>query len=272
MARKLPVQVDTCTLCPRLCRVVCPVATGTGREASVPTAMAAVVREWQHGRATDALTWEAVTLCTDCGACAAHCHLGRPLPDALRWVRQQLQPPTPPAAPSPLAPIVGDGRWVAVECDERSWAGALADRLGEPVARWRTTDRLGAAALAWTPTAHLERVRALVGARRAVVADGGVAEVLDAAQVPYSWLVDVIPGLRQGDGSCRAGGTRPLACCGAAGPLAEVHPDDARRVGEAWLERSESWQVVDGRCRDHLRACGGTTVTDAIDRWLRGEA
>ena len=39
------------------------------------------------------------------------------------------------------------GDWVAVECDERRWSEALAKKRGGAVARFRTTDHLGARVL-----------------------------------------------------------------------------------------------------------------------------
>ncbi len=61
--------LDTCAVCPRLCRPACPVAMGSGREAAVPAVIAEVVRAWRDGRVGDDLAREAATLCVGCGGC-----------------------------------------------------------------------------------------------------------------------------------------------------------------------------------------------------------
>lgn len=257
---------DLCALCPRLCRPSCPVASGSGREAAVPALIGAAMLEWTRGRLSPEIAAQAATLCTDCGACQAHCHLDRPLPELLRVARAELLP-CPPMAP--LEPIEGVGRLVAVVSDDRDLAGALAERLGEPVRSWRTPDRLGVAAVEhpqWVQRA--EALRAAVGSAELVVIDGGVAHALQASDLRFRWLQEVVPELAVGASSCRApGDPRPLACCGAAGPLAAHHPNDAVRVGKAWLRRGGSGDLADARCRAHLAACGGE-VADPLDRLL----
>lgn len=261
----LSARWSTCALCPRLCRTACPVATGAAREAAVPSFLAIVLGEWERDRVDDATALEAATLCTDCGACQDRCHIDRPLPDLLREVRSSLVP-TPRL--DPLSEIEGDADWIAIEADDRPLATALEHHLGRPVARWTTTDRLGVAAIEhpiWKR--RVERLRAVVGTRHIVVADGGVAQALSSAGIGFQWLHEVDRTLTRGTGSCSAGGDRPLACCGGAGPLPVHHPEDAVRVGQLWLERSDEWKVVDARCRDHLRGCGGE-ATDPLDQLL----
>ncbi|MBT3218991.1 MAG: hypothetical protein HN348_07865 [Proteobacteria bacterium] len=255
-----------CALCPRLCRVVCPVATGTGREAATPSAIATVLFGWEKGEWTPAQAASVATLCTDCGACQEHCHLHTPLADHLRQVRPLLVG-CPPI--DPLGPLEGDGELVAVEADERPLALALAKRLGQPVRRWRTHDRLGVAAVEhplWARQAH--RLRDVVGQLKVVVVDGGVAHALEAAGIGYSWLQELVPGLPIGYASCRCSGSKPpLSCCGAAEPLSRHHPEDAKRVAELWLQRADEWWVADARCREHLRRCNAE-VTDPLDTLL----
>lgn len=259
--------VDTCSVCPRLCRPACPVASGSGREAAVPALIAATLVEWRDGRLLAALAAEAATLCTDCGACQAHCHIDRPLPEILRRARAELVA-CPPM--EPLRPIEGQGATIAVEADERPLAAALARHLGRPIRRWVTRDRLGVAAVEhreWASRAV--ELRAWVEGVEVVVADGGVAHALAAAGVPFRWLVDLVPALGGGIASCRApGASPPTACCGAGGPLQRHHPEDALRVGRFWLTRATDERVADARCREHLRACGGNT-SDPLDLLLR---
>ncbi|MCB9679451.1 MAG: (Fe-S)-binding protein [Alphaproteobacteria bacterium] len=252
----------TCALCPRLCRSACPVATGSGREAAVPAVIAGTMLDAERGNVPAALAREALTLCTDCGACQEHCHLHVPLPQLLREARAER---VPRPALEPLQPIHGTGDWIAIESDDRPFAEALSKALGKDVRKWRTSDHLGVETLAYPGfEERLERIRGRIGNGRVVVVSGGVARVLEKAGVGYQWLHEVVRDLPGGDGSCALGGNRPLACCGAAGPLAAFHPDDAERTGRVWLDRSEEWVVRDARCRSHLNRCGGT-VQDPLD-------
>ena len=262
-------NISTCALCPRLCRPACPVTVGTGREAATPTAIAGAVLQAERGRWTNSQVAAAVTLCTDCGACEDHCHIGSPLPETLREWRRKLLP-EPPV--EPLQGIEGIGDWVAVEADERPLARVAAQVLGEAVRCWRTGDALGVAAVehpGWE--ARAEAIRAKTSGLRVLVHDGGVAQALDAAGVGYAWLA-AAADLQGAVGSCRCATTQPgpLACCGGAGPLPRHHPEDASRVGRWWLSRRSGEPLVDGRCRNHLRR-SDSTVLDVLDV-LMGEA
>ncbi len=262
----LTAKWSTCALCPRLCRTACPVATGAAREAAVPSFIAQVVGDWERDRASEALVVEAITLCTDCGACRDRCHIDRPLPQYLKETRAALLPPPEMA---PLQPIEGDAELVAVQADSRPIAEALSQVLGREVAVWRTEDHFGVAAIehpVWER--RVEHLRQAAGSREIVVVDGGVAEALASAGIGFQWLHEVERSPWAGWSSCKSGGSnRPIACCGAAGPLARHHPDDAARVGRLWLERADDWRVADGRCRNHLRSCGGT-ASDPLDELL----
>lgn len=261
----LPKPWSTCALCPRLCRVSCPVATGAAREAAVPSFLALALGEWEQGELDDDTARQVATLCTDCGACQDRCHIDQPLPEALRRARATL---LDPPAMAPLEPIEGDGELVAIEADERPLAEALTRSLGRPVARWSTVDRLGVAAIEhpiWERRAA--SLREAVGSRSVVVVDGGVARALTSAGIGFQWLHELDRTLGTGAGSCAAGGDRPLACCGGAGPLPVHHPDDAKRVAVLWMERADDWRCTDGRCRSHLRAAGGN-ATDPLDELL----
>lgn len=261
---------STCALCPRLCRTACPVATGAGREAAVPSFIAQTLGEWELGRATEAEARYVATLCVDCGACQDRCHQHRPLPEALAASRARLFD-----APGlePLQPIEGDAAVVAIEVDDRSFAAVLALELGVEVARWPTGDRLGVQAIEHEVfQRRIRRLRRHAEGRSLVVCDGGVASVLSAAGLAFDWLHHRIPDLALDHGSCRTGDSGPLACCGAAGPLLTHHPADATRVGMTWLQRADGWAVADSRCSHHLRSCGGEGVRDALDVLMERQA
>ncbi len=261
--------IDTCALCPRLCRPACPVVTGTGREASVPTLIAGAIVAADKGFVPSELAAQASTLCTDCGACEEHCHIHHPLPRLLREARARL---LPAPAIEALRPIEGLGDVVVVQTDERPLAQAVSARLGVPVRVWHTGDALGVAAVehdSWAQRAA-ELTTHAAGAT-ILVAHGGVAHALQAAAVPFEWLHEhlAIEGLR---GSCRASGPAgPTACCGGAGPLAEHHPDDAARLGRWWLDRGTGGPTADARCAAHLRQCGGDgdhLIHDVVDHLI----
>ena len=69
-------------------------------------------------------------------------------------------------------------------------------------------------------------------------------------------------------GSCANDGLRPLACCGAAGPLRRAHPEDAARVAVMFAERADPGLIGDARCAEHLRAAGAATVVAWLDAAL----
>lgn len=260
---------DTCSLCPRLCRHACPVASGSAREASVPTAIASVLREHALGRISDAIALEAATLCTDCGACTESCHLHVPLPKRLRAVRSALLPPVSLAA---LSPVQGSASLVAIEADSRPFASVLARVLGREVSRWTTTDQLGCQGIEANKSgwdAHGATIRAQAQSREVVVIDGGVAEALRSAGVPFIWAWTLV-GSASATGSCAAGGARPAACCGGAGPLARHHPEDAVRTARRFHENSVYPNLLDARCRNHLRQAG-VFAKDWLDLMLQGE-
>jgi ferredoxin len=263
-------DLGRCALCPRLCRPACPVATGTAREAAVPTMIATVLFDWQRGDWPAAVAAEAATLCTRCGACESHCHIEYPLPSLLAEARAMLLP-TPPM--EPLQPIQGTGRYAVVVRDDRPVARALARTLGEPVRTWLTGDDLGVACI--EHSAWASRARALVEHAKGVtviVVDGGAAEALASAGVQTVWLHELVPAIGRGFSSCQSpGDEQPLACCGGAPPLSTHHPEDAKRVAAMWLQRGGDQRTVcDARCRDHLRNLDNT-VTDAVDRLIAME-
>ena len=262
-------RFSTCMLCPRLCRTSCPVATGAATETAVPSFIAAVLHRWEQGRASDDDARHVATQCTDCGACQERCHLHRPLPQLLREVRQQLEEP---ASIAPLQDIDGAHAVTVVHADERPFAEALAAAIGAPVSTWRTSDRLGVAAIEhprWrTRCADL---RAHAQGRELVVIDGGIAQALASAGLSFAWLHERVPGLEAGTGSCVTEGERPLACCGAGGALARHHPNEAARVGRVFGQRMDGGRVQDGRCAAHLRGCG-VAVTDSLDALMAQQA
>lgn len=250
----MPEVVDTCSVCPRLCRWACPVAEGTAREAAVPANLAAVVRGWRDGRAHDALAVEAATLCTDCGACTDACHLHLDLPGALAEARAALGVSSRPEA---VGPVEGEGTFIALIEGVEDWSEALSARLGQPVARWTTADHLG-----WEGRghpgwdAHLDALVDAVGGRTVVTSTRPSERVLEAAGIARIALHELLEGPFVP--VCGAG----AACCGAHGPLAGHHPQDAARLASrAPIEGV--WP--DTACAAHLRAHGREGIRDVLD-------
>jgi ferredoxin len=70
---------ETCAYCPKLCRHVCPVAVGTARESTTPTAMMTGALLALDGIVTPAEGYASASLCTSCGACTEVCLLDQPV-------------------------------------------------------------------------------------------------------------------------------------------------------------------------------------------------
>ncbi len=269
-------DVDICAFCPRLCRHVCPVAVGSGREAATPTSMMGGVWSWLTGHAATDEAYALASLCTSCGACTAACKLDRPVGDLLSQARGELRvAPTPP--PPPV--IEGDGAIVAIETDDRRWADALAARLGEPVAVVRSPDELGEALLDHPDALrdHIRTLQAVLGDRTVVVASGGAWRVVRAAGLDTRHLADLAPVPEHAPAfhPCAApapgGPSCPdaLACCGAAAPLPQAHPGVAAEVGRDVAARLGDTPHVttDSRCGRWLRS-HGARVSDPVDHLL----
>ena len=251
--------IETCSLCPRLCRAACPVATGAAWEAAVPAQIAGAVLAWRQGRIGEDAVRQAITACVDCGGCQDLCHLHVPLPEALRALRIELA--TAPA-PEPLTPIEAEGEMVALETG-RVWSSMLAELRTEPVARWTTTDALGAHARTHDGFAeHLRAVSATAGARTVVTAHDGALDVLREAGVSALALSEVLGVATRACGASEAAGLR---CCGGCGPLPVHHPAAAARMAHHWVRRDGPTTGLDARCGDHLRAAGIVGVEDVID-------
>ena len=243
-------SVDTCSLCPRLCRHGCPVATGAGREAAVPTVIAGVLYDHKRGLASDDLATRAATLCTDCGACQEVCHIHEPLPQALRHARAALL--TPPELP-PLPAFPAPGRAVALQSAPGDLAAWCAERQVIPVT---CPNRLGLAALEFPVfERRAASLRASLLGRSVWTQDGGIAKVLESAEISFSWCATDDDAV--GSCVCSAGQRPPLACCGAGGTLARHHPDDARRLAHAFARRlPQDAHLLDQRCVRHLQDSG----------------
>lgn len=269
---------ETCAFCPRLCRHVCPVAVGSGREAATPTSMMTGTWSWlsELGTAEQAVAY--ASLCVDCGACTRACKLQRPVGELLGDVLRELDPAPPGAAP--LGTVEGEGRYVALETDERPWHRALGERLAEPVARLRTPDQLGAAHVEHGADCegHLAALARLLEGRILVVADAGSLGVATEAGVEVVHLAALVdpPPDRPWQPTCRGpgpgGGSPPdlLGCCGGRAPLSQHHPavaaevaaDAARRLGETPA------CIADAHCGARLRGAGAR-LSDPVD-WLMG--
>lgn len=274
-------ELETCVYCPHLCRHVCPVAVGSGREASAPATMATGVWAWLQGRAEASWAAAHATLCVDCGRCRDHCKHHRPLDELLRQARSSTALP-PFVEPPGL--VEGDGTLVAIETDERRWAEALSRHLGEPVARYRAPDHLGAPLLDH-PSRFQRYARALrdrLQGRVLVVTDAESARAAEAAGLEARRLGTVVE--LELDGrlapDCRGHDVLPDSapgCCGARRHLRDAHPQVAADLAADYIARLEDGEpgrrlaCTDGHCAAWLRA-QGATVVDPIDALLRDDA
>jgi ferredoxin len=160
-------RYQSCTFCPQLCRHVCPVAVATGREAATPAKMMSAVLLAQRGRIPPEDAARAAALCTGCGACREHCKYGIDVPAHLAEARTLF---ASPAQPVPLEPLRGSGELVAIQCDDRPWADALARALQREVACLVTPDHLGQPSLEHPARAAgwLSSLQAALAGRKAV--------------------------------------------------------------------------------------------------------
>lgn len=258
--------IERCSLCPRLCRTACPVATGAAREAAVPAQIASAVLAWRQGRLPSEAVRDAVTSCVDCGACQDLCHLHVPLPEALSTLRRELGTAPPPPKlvdPEPGAVLL------VVTRDEESllprYQEAVAAAIGEQVGRWRAPENLGEGSLEHRAARrHLDDVRAMAGGRRVVTAHRGVSRVLGLAGVRCVELWDLVgltPPVGCGDPAA------PIACCGGRRPFARQHEQDAARMARHWVAREGPCSGLDSRCAAHLRGAGAQ-ATSLVEAWL----
>jgi len=257
--------LETCVLCPRLCRPACPIANGTSREAAVPSLIAAAVFASERGTQGAELAKEALALCINCGRCESFCHISHPLPDLLQEARERFGLIS---RPEPLRFIQGEEEWVAVLCDQRPWARALSEQAGVSVGIWETGDELGYRCIG--TSFWLEQKTALLAmteGRTLIVADGGVARAFRAAGIPFRWLHDVVPFVAVSPLSCEIEGSQDRSCCGGADPFCNSSAEDVERLGSQAMARVAGVGVNDGRCARHLVRCGGD-VRDAVDRLI----
>ena len=269
-----PLDLESCVYCPRLCRHICPVAVGSGRESTTPTAMMTGVWRWLRGEGDPQQALESASLCTRCGACESHCKLNRPVPALLGEAMAQLE--TPPQIPT--VELEGTGSWVALETDSRSWATALSRHLGEPVARILSTDELGASLLDHPRllATHLKALRSLLENKQLMVTSHRALEIATRAELEVHHLSQHIeaPASERVFHPCAGprleGMVQPfvLECCGARGPLQKHHRKISDEVGASAARELGSFThgCPDSVCSSHLRS-QGAQISDPVD-WL----
>lgn len=267
---------ESCSYCPQLCRHVCPVAVASGHEAATPAKMMAAVLLAQRSLIPPHDAARAAALCTDCGACQRHCKYGIEVPALLAEARAHFSSPAEVAA---IGALDGLGELVAVRCDDRNWADALASELGQPVAVLTTSDHLGAALLDHRPlaAAHLATLHAVLAGRKAVSCCSRCIAVLEAARVSWVRVDALLAPSWDGPvylchGELESPGQPiddPPTCCGAHGPLPVHHPGLAVDVARDAAARLPAQPVAtpDAACRNALRAVGAD-LRDPIDLLL----
>lgn len=272
-------EYETCVYCPRLCRPVCPVAVGSAREAATPTSMMTGPFLAVLGALSREEAGAYAALCVSCGACTDHCREHRPVADLLAAARGTLlDPPTP----APLGLVEGSAAWVAVECDGRPWGRLLAARLGQPIARFATSDHLGEPLLDHPEAfaAHARDLRDRLAGRTLIVADLGCARAARVAGLSARPLAELVPPsacdqvFHVCEGARLPGQPAPdaLACCGARSPLLDQHPEIAAELAQAVADRlgGRPTVVADARCATALRAAGALAM-DPVTALLNAE-
>ena len=101
----LPKAVGDCSVCPRLCRDVCPVAVHSFRDDFIPSEKMRSVAA-ALGHAAGVVDPMRLLACTDCGACSAHCLLSIPVAPWLDHARLTIGEEVQAAPPAPAAEAV----------------------------------------------------------------------------------------------------------------------------------------------------------------------
>ena len=256
--------VETCALCPRLCRHVCPVASGTALESATPTAIMGLILDADKN---NTLAASAIDLCTRCGACEEHCGVEQPVQHILASARTQLHGAAPTWSPPA---IKGHHQTVAVICTANDWSSDLEAVTGQPLAVVHTPDHLGEPLRIRSDTAGscLELIAEHFHGRTAIAGCHTCREALEQADIPVETLDSLIP-VRPAIPtwrSCRCtsapGVNTLLRCCGARGPLSSSHPELTRAMGAELAGRldGQSVYVPDARCAEHLKQSGASAV------------
>jgi len=245
-------------------------------EAATPTAMLTAALLLDRTDLEGDIAVQALTLCTECGACEAHCKVDQPVVSLLR--QAQARTGALPCTTEALAAVEGGGRVLAIQCDDRVWHEALAARLGESVALLRTTDHLGAHGTPmWTAdSVSRRRLVEAVGDRAVVSSCGRCQRALEAAQISYQTVQDLIEIDVEWSADCQSGLGAELdglpACCGGRGPLIDHHPGRSTELARDLAGRlpASVRNFSDCACRAALRAVGMDEVNDPVDWLLTG--
>jgi ferredoxin len=262
--------VDTCALCPRLCRHVCPVAVATGLESPTPSAIMTEVMLAEGPGSAQHEVAAALDLCTRCGHCEDFCGVGQPvvaLLDAAR-TRHQARPNTW-NAPA----IQGHALAVAIICGPHDWSAALAQDTGTTLSQMLTSDHLGEIHRIRNDTAPevISALKRSFQGRTAITSCGTCKAALIAAEVAVESIESVcqsvppLPTWRTCH--CEPGPSVDTLtrCCGARAPLATSESTLAASMATFIRRRldGQSVYVPDTRCAAHLQSVGVSAVGPA---------
>lgn len=255
--------VDTCALCPKLCRHVCPVAVGTGLESATPTAILTEVLMADQYPEDESLAAQSIDLCTRCGACGSFCGVDQPVVELLDEARARHQPEPPPWTP----PVIqGHAPTVAIVCGGDGWVDGLAEALQQDLAVVRTEDHLGETHMIRSDTrdALTSALSKLFQGRTAVTSCGTCRAALEAAGVTVESVsaatnhVPAFPTWRTCHCDPGPSVDTVIRCCGARAPLSLEYPELAEKMGKEIAIRLEGQTVFvpDARCAAHLISAG----------------
>ncbi len=255
--------VDTCALCPKLCRHVCPVAVATSLESATPTSIMGEIMLVNRRFETDNTAHEAVDLCTRCGKCEEFCGVDQPVVSLLDDARTRLQ-----AAPPKWVPpkIVGHSPTVAVVCGDQDWSKPLEGLTSQKMAVLATSDHLGELHRIRTDTRSevIAAIEKLMQGRTAITSCGSCRKALDDASVPTESITMVsqtlppLPTWRTCH--CMPGPSvnTVVKCCGARSPLINSNPKISNKIAEEVGRRLDGQAIFvpDTRCAAHLKQSG----------------
>ncbi len=269
--------VKTCALCPKLCRFLCPVASGTGDESAVPTQMASLILLQRAGTMRyDPETTHPLYRCTGCLACQVPCEFDIDVPAYLEGER--ITAWSAGAAPRRVVEVA-DRVAAGHPPDDRAGHHADLDGPrfeGEGTVFWPGCALTGADPVAAERTRRLlERVLDEPVRYPPATAPACCGDPLRAAGDHSRYLAH-----RATLGSALRGAARVVtgcACCLQALPHGAVHVSDL--LGFSWDGPVTGRAVAyhdpchtarpedrSGTTRALLAACSGEPVVEFVDR------
>ena len=260
-------SIETCALCPKLCRHVCPVSVATSLESATPSAIMTELMMANGPLHLENSASESINMCTRCGQCSDFCGVDQAVVELMDDARTRLEPPPPPWT-EPV--ISGHHQTVAIICGSTAWDKPLTELIGQPMATLVTNDHLGESHRMRMDTRQdvIAKIEKIMQGRTAVTSCSTCREALEEANVPTETIVmaskRVPPLPTWRTCRCEPGPSvnTVIKCCGARAPLAIAKPKIANMIAEEVARRLDGQAIFvpDTRCAEHLQNAGAQAV------------